>query len=145
MGAGVVGSLFTTSAIPTWYANLNKPLFSPPNWIFGPVWTVLYLFMGTALYLVWQRKNPSTSLGIAKVPTIFWVQLLLNAVWSIIFFGLKNPLFALVDVVALWVAIFLTIQAFKKINKLAGNLLVPYLAWVSFATILNLTIVLLNP
>ncbi len=136
LGVGIIGSLFTFSAIPTWYATLNKPFFSPPNFIFGPVWTILYILLGISLYLVWIKE---------KVPTVFWIQLLLNAVWSIIFFGLKNPLLALVDIVALWIAIFLTIKAFYKINKLAGNLLIPYLIWVAFATILNLSIVILNP
>lgn len=136
LGAGILGSFFTFSAIPTWYQTLNKPSFSPPNWIFGPVWTVLYILMGISLFLVWQKK---------KVPTIFWVQLTLNAFWSIVFFGLRNPLLALVDIAALWIAIVLTIKAFNKINKLAAQLLYPYLAWVSFATILNLAIVLLNP
>lgn len=136
LGAGGLGSLFTFSAIPTWYATLNKPFFSPPNWLFGPVWTILYILMGVSLYLVWTKE---------KVPSVFWVQLILNALWSIIFFGLKNPTFGLIDIIALWIAIFLTIKAFYKINKLAGNLLLPYLAWVTFATILNLSIVILNP
>lgn len=136
LGVGVVGSLFTVNAIPTWYATLNKPIFSPPNWVFGPVWTTLYILMGISLYLVWLKK---------KIPSIFWVQLILNVIWSIIFFGLKNPALAFVDVVALWVSIFLTMKAFSKINKLAGNLLIPYLVWVSFASILNLFIIFLNP
>ena len=135
LGAGILGSFFTISSIPTWYATLNKPFFSPPNWIFGPVWTILYVLMGVSLSLVWQKKN---------VPTIFWVQLILNAIWSIIFFGMRNPVLALVDIIALWISIFLTIKAFYKINKLAGQLLYPYIAWVSFATFLNLAIVFLN-
>ncbi len=136
LGAGILGSFFTFSAIPTWYATLNKPVFSPPNWVFGPVWTILYLLMGISLYLVWTKK---------KVPTVFWIQLVLNALWSIIFFGMRNPLLAMLDILALWVSIFLTIKAFSKINKLASNLLYPYLSWVTFATILNLSLVLLNP
>lgn len=136
LGAGVVGSIFTVSSISTWYAALNKPIFSPPNWVFGPVWTILYILMGLSLYLVWLKK---------RIPSVFWVQLILNAVWSILFFGLKNPTLAFVDVVALWVSIVLTIKALAKINKLAGNLLIPYFAWVSFASFLNLAIVVLNP
>lgn len=135
LGAGILGSVFTFSSIPTWYATLNKPSFSPPNWIFAPVWTILYILMGISLYRVWTNK---------KVPTVFWVQLILNALWSIIFFGMRNPTLALVDIVVLWIAIVLTIKAFSKIDKLAGQLLIPYLAWVSFASILNLSIVLLN-
>ena len=136
LGAGVLGSVFTTSSIPTWYATLNKPVFSPPNWVFAPVWTILYIMMGLSLYLIWTKK---------KVPTIFWIQLILNVAWSIIFFGLKNPTLALIDIVALWTAIFVTIKSFYKINRLAGNLLIPYLLWVTFASILNLAIVILNP
>lgn len=135
LGAGILGSFFTVSAIPDWYATLNKPFFSPPNWVFGPAWTILYILMGYSLYLIWVKN---------KVPSVFWIQLILNAVWSIIFFGMKNPALALVDIAALWIAIVFTIKAFIKINKLAGNLLIPYLLWVSFATLLNLAIVLLN-
>lgn len=144
LGAGIVGSVFTTSSIPTWYQTLNKPFFSPPNWIFAPVWTTLYILMGISLYLFWVKKSPSTSLR-TSVPAIFWVQLILNVTWSIIFFGFKNPVLAFVNIIALWIAIFLTIKSFHKINKLASNLLLPYLIWVSFATILNLSIVILNP
>ena len=132
--AGGVGAIFTTQAIPTWYATLNKPILSPPNWVFAPVWTTLYILMGISLYLVWKKK----------IPTIFWIQLVLNAAWSIIFFGWHNPLLALVDIVALWIAIVLTIKSFYKISKLSAYLLYPYLAWVSFAAILNLAIVFLN-
>lgn len=136
LGAGVVGSVFTINSIPTWYVTLNKPVFSPPNWVFGPVWTILYILMGISLYLVWLKK---------KVPNVFWFQLALNAVWSIIFFGMKNPTLAFIDIIALWVSIVLTMKAFSKTNKLAGNLLIPYLIWVSFASFLNLAIVVLNP
>jgi tryptophan-rich sensory protein len=135
LGAGILGSFFTISAIPEWYSTLNKPFFSPPNWIFAPVWTVLYILMGVSLYLVWLKK---------KVPTVFWIQLILNAAWSVIFFGLKNPGLAMVNILALWIAIFLTIKSFYKISITASNLLIPYLLWVSFASILNLSIVLLN-
>lgn len=141
LGAGVLGSFFTINSIPTWYQTLNKPFFSPPNWIFGPVWTVLYVMMGIALYLVLSVKGKVQS---QKAIKVFAVQLTLNVLWSMIFFGLRNPSLALIDIIALWIAIVLTIQAFSKINKLAANLLYPYLAWVSFATALNLAIVLLN-
>ena len=135
LGAGVVGSFFTVSSIPTWYAILNKPFFSPPNWVFGPVWTILYILMGISLYLIWQKR---------EIPAIFWVQLILNTAWSIIFFGMRNPTLAFIDILILWVSILLTIKVFSKINKLAGRLLIPYLVWVSFATILNLGILILN-
>ena len=135
LGAGVLGSFFTISSIPTWYVTLNKPFFSPPNWVFGPVWTMLYILMGYSLYLVWKKK---------KVPSIFWIQLILNASWSIIFFGMKSPSLALINIAVLWIAIVLTIKSFYKINKLAAYLLYPYLAWVSFASILNYSIWILN-
>lgn len=141
LGSGIIGSLFTTPAISTWYVTLNKPFFSPPNWIFAPVWTILYILMGISLYLVWTSRGKIKQNALS----IFFVQLGLNVLWSIIFFGLKNPIFAFVDIVALWIGIFLTIKSFTKINKLAGNLLIPYLLWVSFATLLNLSIVILNP
>lgn len=133
--AGLIGSLFTFSAIPTWYATLNKPFFSPPNFVFGPVWTTLYFLMGVSLYLVWMKK---------KSLTIFWIQLFFNVTWSLVFFGLKNPLLAFINIIFLWTAIFLTIKHFFRISKLAAYLLVPYLLWVSFASILNLAIVILN-
>ncbi len=135
LGAGGVGSIFTTQSIPTWYATLNKPFFSPPNWIFAPVWTILYILMGISLYLVWQKK---------KIPAVFWIQLVLNIIWSVIFFGMKNPPLAFMDIIILWIAIFATIKSFSKINKLAGQLLWPYMVWVSFASILNLFIIILN-
>lgn len=140
-GAGILGSLFTFSAIPTWYATLNKPSFSPPNWVFGPVWTILYFMMGISLYLIWISKSKQKQ----NAFILFFIQLGLNTLWSIVFFGLKNPTFAFIDIIALWIAIILTIQSFYKINKFAGYLLIPYFVWVSFASILNLFIVILNP
>lgn len=138
--AGIVGALFTISAIPNWYQYLEKPAFSVPNWIFGPVWLTLYTLMGISLYLIWSSKNEKKILAIK----IFALQLFLNAIWSIIFFGLKSPLIAFIAILALWVLILLTIKLFYKISKLAAFLLTPYLLWVSFAAILNLLIYLLN-
>lgn len=140
LGAGIVGSIFTVSSIPTWYIALQKPAFSPPNWVFGPVWTILYIMMGVSLYLVWTSKSKLKQNAL----NLFFVQLGLNTLWSIVFFGLHSPFLALLTIVALWVMIFLTMRAFLKINKVSGYLLVPYLAWVSFATVLNLAILLLN-
>lgn len=140
LGAGVLGSFFTISSIPTWYVTLNKPAFSPPNWVFGPAWTILYILMGISLYLVWTSKGKLKQNAL----NLFFVQLGLNVLWSIIFFGMRNPTLALIDIIALWVLIFLTIKSFTKISKLAGNLLIPYLLWVSFASVLNLAIVFLN-
>jgi translocator protein len=140
LGVGILGSFFTVSSIPTWYVTLNKPFFSPPNWIFGPVWTILYILMGVSLYLVWNSKVKHQQ----KALKLFLVQLALNALWSIIFFGMKNPTLALVNIVALWITIFFTIKTFRPISKLAANLLIPYILWVSFAFLLNLMIVILN-
>ena len=134
--AGTIGSIFTFSAIPNWYAYLNKPFFNPPNWIFGPVWTTLYTLMGISVYLVWKKRK--------GIPFWFWVQLVLNALWSILFFGLQNPILAFVGVIFLWLSIFLTITSFYRIHKTAAYLLVPYLLWVTFASLLNASIALLN-
>jgi tryptophan-rich sensory protein len=148
--AGVIGSLFTISAIPThsagsgqaWYAGLVKPALNPPSWVFGPVWTTLYFLMGIAAFLVWrmgwERKEVKMALG------VFGIQLFLNAIWSIIFFGLHSPGWALVDIALLWLAIVWTMVVFYKISKPAAYLLVPYLLWVSFASYLNYAILVLN-
>lgn len=138
--AGFLGSFFTISAISTWYSTLNKPFFNPPNWIFGPVWTTLYILMGISLYLLWTAKKK----GKGPAIKLFLIQLGLNFFWSIIFFGLQNPLLAFAEIIALWIFIFLTIKQSLKIFKPAAYLLYPYLAWVSFASILNLFIVILN-
>lgn len=135
--AGVIGSVFTISAIPTWYAGLVKPDVRPPNWVFGPVWTTLYALMGIAGYLVWSKRR-------GQALRIFGVQLVLNATWSIIFFGLQSPGWALVNIVALWLAIVGTIKEFYRVSKPAAYLLVPYLVWVSFASYLNYSIWVLN-
>ncbi len=138
-GAGILGSLFTISSIPTWYATLNKPFFSPPNSIFGPVWTILYLLMGVALFLIWENKGSK-----GRALQVFFIQLGLNVLWSLVFFGAHQLLLSLIIIVALWYFIFQTIKAFARINKTASYLLYPYLTWVSFALILNLGIVILN-
>lgn len=137
---GFLGAIFTTKAIPIWYSNLNKPFFSPPNWLFAPVWTILYLMMGYASFLVFQSKLNLTS----KALRYYWLQLVLNFFWSVIFFGLKNPALAFLEIIVLWVTIYKTKKLFLKISKVAGYLFVPYLLWVSFASILNFSIVLLN-
>lgn len=140
--AGGIGSYFTSGAINTWYATLQKPVFNPPNWVFGPVWTLLYILMGISVYLYWiaiaRKKRSITGL------IIFDIQLILNTLWSLVFFGLKNPLLALVVIVMLLATIFLTIRIFVRENRLAGYLLIPYILWVTFATILNFWIFILN-
>jgi tryptophan-rich sensory protein len=137
---GYLGSVFTTPAIPVWYASLNKPPFTPPSWLFGPVWTLLYILMGYAAYLVSQSKSELRTSALKY----FWLQLIANFFWSYIFFGLKNPLLAFLEIIILWLLIYKTKVEFYKISKTAGYLLLPYLAWVTFAALLNLSIVLLN-
>lgn len=136
-----IGSVFTMPSIADWYAGLRKPSWTPPGWLFGPVWTVLYLSMAVAAWLVWRRAGFS---GAAVPLAAFGLQLALNLVWSIIFFSQHNIGLALVDIVLLWVAIVATIFAFRPISILAGWLLVPYLIWVTFAAALNFTIWSLN-
>lgn len=140
--AGGIGSIFTVSAIPTWYQTLNKPFFNPPNWIFAPVWITLYFLMGISLSLVWNSTNkPKVKM---KGITYFLIQIGLNSLWSILFFGFHSPILAFLGIILLWIMIYTTIRNFFKISVLAGKLLLPYLAWVGFAAILNLSIVLLN-
>lgn len=140
--AGIVGSLFTAPAIPTWYASLTKPAFNPPSWIFAPVWTTLYAFMGIAAFLVWQKGLDRAD--VRKALGVFLLQLVLNAAWSIIFFGLHNPAWALFDITALWLAIIWNITLFYAVSKPAAWLLVPYILWVSFAAYLNWSLWMLN-
>jgi len=140
--AGVIGSLFTMPSIPGWYAGLVKPSFNPPGWIFGPVWTALYAMMGVAAWLVYDKgfKRPE----VRKALTVFAVQLVLNTLWSIVFFGAHQILGAVIVIILLWAMILWTILLFRKISKAAAWLLVPYILWVSFATILTVTINALN-
>ncbi|MDO8581755.1 MAG: TspO/MBR family protein [bacterium] len=140
--AGVIGAVFTTPSIPTWYAGLARPSFSPPNWIFGPVWTTLFALMGIAAFLVWRRGLGEP--GVKRALIIFDVQLVFNLLWSIIFFGLHNPGGALIEIIILWLAILTTIIAFAKISRPAAWLLVPYILWVSFAGYLNYAIWMIN-
>lgn len=139
---GILGAIFTTPAIPTWYASLKKPSFSPPNWVFGPAWTLLYALMGVAAYLIWQQGLEKPVVRNALF--IFTLQLFLNFLWSFFFFKLQSPLHALIEIFLLWVLILATIISFYQINKTAGLILIPYLLWVSFATLLNFYIVKLN-
>jgi len=141
--AGLIGSIFTTPAIPTWYAALAKPALTPPAWVFAPVWTVLFILMGIALYIVWSKGWGQKKVQVAMV--IFAVQLALNVLWSYLFFGLQAPFFALLEIGLLWVAILMTICAFYRVSIPAAALLVPYLLWVTFAAYLNYGIYALNP
>ena len=139
--AGGIGSLATAPNIPTWYANLDKPPFQPPNWVFGPVWSVLYLLMGIALYLVWTAKTGNSK---KRAYVLFGIQLFLNTLWSLFFFGLHWTWIAVIIIVTLWIAIALTIREFAKFSKPAAWLLAPYIAWVTFASLLNIAVAVLN-
>jgi translocator protein len=139
--AGIIGSLFTASSIPIWYAALNKPIFNPPNWIFAPVWIFLYILMGISFYLIWIKSDvPNFGL----LFSLFLFQLILNSFWTIIFFGLKSPLLAFIEIIILWIAILFCIILFYKVSKVSSVLLIPYILWVSFAAILNFAIWKLN-
>ena len=138
---GIIGSQFTVKSIPTWYAALNKPAFNPPNWLFGPVWITLYILMGISLYLVWSKSNIA---DINNLLIIFFIQLFLNALWSVIFFGFKSLGFAFVEIMILWLFILITIILFYSVSKTASVLLIPYLLWVLFASLLNYYIWKLN-
>lgn len=141
--AGIVGSAFTRASIPTWYATLQKPAFTPPNWLFAPVWTILFLLMGISAYLIWREGLANRQVSIAL--SIFGIQLVLNIFWSFFFFKLQSPLYGFVEIVILWLAILFTILYFLKISRTASLLLLPYLFWVSFAAVLNFYIMKLNP
>ena len=125
-----------------WYASLHKPSWNPPGWVFGPVWTLIYIMMAVAAWLVWRRGGLRVNRGPLS---LFMVQLALNAVWTPLFFGLHQPGWAFVDIVLLWLAIATTITAFRRVHRGAAWLLVPYLAWVSFASVLNYTLWRMNP
>ena len=140
--AGVVGSIFTAPSIATWYSKLQKPFFSPPNWVFAPVWITLFTLIGISLYLIWNKglKDKLVKVSIS----VFAVQLILNVLWSFLFFGLQNPFYGLIEIIMLWIAILITILKFYKVDKRAGLLLLPYILWVSIATVLNYYIFVLN-
>ena len=139
---GYLSGMVTRDSIITWYPTLVKPVFNPPNWIFAPVWTLLYVMMGIAAGLVWTSNSDEQTTK--KAIGFFAIQFGLNALWSYIFFGLHNPLLALIEIFLLLLLIYETYVQFKKIDKVAGMLLLPYLAWVSFATLLNASIWWLN-
>lgn len=141
--AGAIGAVFTMPRISTWYAVLVKPPFNPPSWIFGPVWTMLYTLMGVAAFLVWQRRKKQKK-AVQHALTVFGAQLALNSLWSIVFFGLGQLWGAFLVIIALWSAIFATYLLFWKLSKTSGVLFLPYLAWVTFASLLNFSVALLN-
>lgn len=142
LAVGTLSGLATASAIDTWYATLEKPSFNPPNWIFGPVWTFLYILMGIGAALVWTSQHDASSIRRAMV--LYWIQLFFNITWSLVFFNLRSPAGALVNIAVLLALIVACIIAFGRARRRAGLLLYPYLAWVSFATVLNAAIMVLN-
>jgi tryptophan-rich sensory protein len=140
---GFLGSIATMAEIPTWYAALSKPSWAPPNWLFGPVWTTLYVLMGISLYLVWREGLDRLDVRFAIL--IFAVQLLLNLLWSIVFFSYHALFGSFILILILWISILANIIAFYVISKPAGILLVPYIVWVSIASYLNYSVYILNP
>lgn len=142
LSAGLIGLPFSISAVENWYPYLNKPFFTPPSYLFEPVWSILYLLMGLSVYLIWEKgiQNKKSR----EALSFYAIQLILNASWSIVFFGLRNLLFALVVIVLMLYFIYKTIVSFSKISKVSSFLLYPYAVWVSFAALLNLSIWLLN-
>jgi len=139
--AGLIGTFFTASSVTGWYMTINKPSWNPPSWVFGPVWTSLYVLMGIAAYLVWQQRDvPGAKLALS----VYALQLAFNTLWSILFFGLKNPGLAFAEILVLLISILVTAVLFWRITPWAGALMIPYIAWVSFATYLNYTIWQLN-
>ncbi|MEO8666403.1 MAG: TspO/MBR family protein [Ignavibacteria bacterium] len=140
--AGITGMIFSGDAISTWYTTLNKPSFNPPGWLFGPVWIVLYLMMGISWFIIWKEDLKNKEVRTAFM--IFIVQLIVNASWSLVFFGARSIEGGLIVIVILWMLILITTIKFKNISRTAAILLIPYLLWVSFATVLNFFIYKLN-
>lgn len=141
LGFGAIAGIFTAQAIPNWYQTLNRPSFNPPNWIFGPVWTLLYILMGISLYLIW-KQDASKERNIAI--TVFAINLLLNFGWSFLFFYFHKIGFALIEIIFMWLSIIIMLFLFYKIKPIAAFINIPYLLWVSFATVLNFSYYLLN-
>jgi tryptophan-rich sensory protein len=140
LGAGYLGSTFTGKSVGGWYATLNKPSWTPPNAVFGPVWSALYLLMGIAAWLVWRSNGAGAALALS----LFGAQLLLNVTWSALFFGLRSPAAGFAEICLLWLAIGATTVAFWRVTPPAAYLMLPYEAWVTFAAALNLAIWRMN-
>ena len=143
LGVGIIAGMATQTGVKTWFPTLVKPVFNPPSWLFAPVWTFLYILMGIAAGRVWGRIDFDRE-KVRKALLFFVIQLALNALWSVLFFGMHNPLLALIEIVILWLMIYETFVKFIKIDKIAGYLFIPYLLWVSFATVLNASLWWLN-
>lgn len=140
--AGFIGSVFTRPSIQTWYTFLKKPSFTPPNWLFGPVWITLYILMGISAFIVWKKGLGAD--GVKLALGIFTIQLIFNTLWSIVFFGQQSIFGGLIVIIVLWILILLNIIFFFKVSIVAGLLLIPYIVWVSFASLLNTYIYILN-
>jgi tryptophan-rich sensory protein len=149
-GAAAVGAIATSQSVMTWYRTLERPTWSPPDWLFGPVWTLLYAMMAVAAFLVWRRgfgvpgQIPDVRPAVRIALVVFAVQLALNALWSWLFFAMRSPLAGLIEIVVLWIAIAATIALFWPLSRIAAGMMVPYLAWVTFATALNGTLWWMN-
>ncbi len=141
--AGAIGGLFTAMSVTTWYRTLAKPTLTPPDWLFAPVWTALYALMGVAAWLVWRSEAEREAVKLALV--VFGAQLVLNIMWSAVFFGLQTPALAFAEIVVLWAAVLAATAEFFRISRAAGVLMLPYLLWVTFAAVLNFEIARLNP
>ncbi|MGB7969579.1 MAG: TspO/MBR family protein [Methanobacterium sp.] len=141
--AGAVGTVYTLKQITTWYVSLIKPSWTPPNWAFGPIWSTLYVLMGISLFLVWREGLERKDVKIAIL--VFAVQLVINVLWSLVFFASHNIIGGLVMVIVLWISVLITILVFYRISKPAALILIPYLIWVTIAGYLNYTVFLLNP
>ena len=142
---GIIGSFFTFSSVTNWFPMLVKPWFSPPSWLFGPVWIIMYFLMGLSLYIIWNSKAELSKQKYRKQFFIlFGIQLILNALWSFLFFGLKTPIYGLIDILFLDIVVAMTIIYAYRVSKYAAILLAPYMVWITFATLLNFEIVLLN-
>ncbi|TFV95751.1 tryptophan-rich sensory protein [Algoriphagus kandeliae] len=137
---GGTGAYFTITSIGSWYQTINKPSFNPPNWLFGPVWTTLYILMGIACYLIWKSDHPQKK----SLLTLYFVQLALNGIWSPAFFGMESPPLGLIIILPLLVLIIFCVKKFRVISPWASGLMIPYLLWVSFASVLNFSIWWLN-
>jgi len=141
LSAGALGGIATASSVGSWYQTIAKPSWNPPSWVFGPVWTTLYILMAIAAWRIWQKTDAP---GRVSALRWFWLQLVLNTAWSFLFFGLRNPGLAFIEILFIWTAIIVTLVKFSRIDRLAAALWSPYVAWVSFATVLNGTIWWLN-
>ncbi|MDY0906795.1 TspO/MBR family protein [Pedobacter sp. CFBP9032] len=142
LSIGALGGLATAQSVKTWYPTLNKPSFNPPNWLFGPVWTSLYILIGVAAYLVWIKRDQITHFP--RTVAVYFIQLILNLGWSFIFFYLHEIGFALAEILMLLAAIIINAVMFYKIDKWAGLIFIPYIIWVSFASFLTYNIFILN-